>query len=144
MSNLLSQGSQIYMKDLAVSPQVFEAIGQVVSVSGPDGSAAEIPVTNLDSVAVEIVPGIPDNGNVSLEVVYDQATASTKHADMYNARTSQVLQEFEIRLTDSPRTTLAFSAYIMQFSLSLGVDDKIGATFGLRTTGGVTITPAAS
>jgi len=143
MSNLLSQGSQIFISSLA-SPEVYTAVGQVVSMSGPDGSAAEITVTNLDSSAVEIVPGLPDNGSVSLDVIYDQATASTKHATIYDARTSQVLQKFEIRLTDSPRTVLAFSAYVLGFSLSLGVDDKVGATFNLRVTGGVTITPAAS
>jgi hypothetical protein len=143
MANLLSQGTQLFISDLA-SPEVYAAVGQVVSISGPDGSAAEINVTNLDSSGVEIVPGIPDNGSVSLEVIYDQATATTKHATLYDARTSQVLQNLEIRLTDSPRTTLAFSAYVMQFSLSAGVDDKVGATFGIRVTGGVTITPAAS
>ena len=40
MANLLSQGTVLYMKDLAVSPQIFEAVGQVISITGPDGLIA--------------------------------------------------------------------------------------------------------
>lgn len=109
-----------------------------MTISGPDGSASEIDVTNLASSAKEFVVGLPDEGSVSLEVSFDYA-GSIQHDTLYAARTSQVLQNFQIRLSDSPRTTIAFSAYVTQFSLSLGVDDKVGATFGLRITGAAPI-----
>jgi hypothetical protein len=142
MANLLSQGTGLYMKDLTTSPQVFEEVGQVISITGPDGSAAEIDVTNLASSAKEFVIGLPDNGSVQFEVSFDYASATAKHDDLLTARNTvpQVLQEFEIRLSDSPRTTLAFSAYVSTFSLSLGVDDKVGASFSLRISGAFTIT----
>ena len=138
MSNLLSQGTGIYISDLA-SPEVFTEIGQVMTISGPDGSASEIDVTNLSSTAKEFVIGLPDEGSVSLEVSFDYA-GSVQHDTLHAARISQVLQHFQIRLSDSPRTTIDFQAYVTQFSLSLGVDDKVQATFGLRITGAATIT----
>ena len=139
MANLLSQGCGIRISDLA-SPEVFTDIGQVVSISGPDGSASEIDVTALDSSAKEFVIGLPDNGSVSLEVIFDHASATAKHDTLYTARTSQVLQHFQIFLSDSPETVLDFQAYVSQFSLALGVDDKVGATFSLRISGAVSIT----
>jgi len=138
MANLLSQGTGIYISDLA-SPEVFSEIGQVMTISGPDGSASEIDVTNLASSAKEFVIGLPDEGSVSLEVSFDYA-GSIGHDTLHTARISQVLQHFQIRLSDSPRTTIDFQAYVTQFSLSLGVDDKVSATFGLRITGAATIT----
>ena len=140
MANLLSQGTGIYISNLA-SPEVWSEIGQVMSISGPDGSASEIDVTNLASTGKEFVIGLPDNGNVSLECSFDHASATANHDTLVAARNAvpQVLQHFQLRLSDSPRTTLDFQAYVTQFSLSLGVDDKVGATFGLRISGGFTI-----
>ena len=140
MSNLLSQGTSIWMNDLTASPVAFAAIGQVMTISGPDGSASEIDVTNLASTAKEFVIGLPDEGSVQLEVSFDYASATAMHDKLHTARSSQVLQTFEIRLSDSPATVIAFSAYVVTFSLSLGVDDKVGATYGLRITGAATIT----
>ena len=39
MANLLSQGTTLYMASLG-SPAGFEAIGQVISLTGPDGLIA--------------------------------------------------------------------------------------------------------
>ncbi|MDB4312007.1 phage tail protein [bacterium] len=139
MANLLSQGTGIYISDLA-SPEVFSEIGQVMTISGPDGSASEIDVTNLSSTAKEFVIGLPDEGSVSLEVSFDYQSATAGHDTLHTARISQILQHFQIRLSDSPRTVVDFQAYVTQFSLSLGVDDKVQATFGLRITGAATIT----
>ena len=140
MANLLSQGTGIYINDLTESPVTFQEIGQVMTISGPDGTASEIDVTNLASTAKEFVIGLPDEGSVSMEVSFDYQSATAKHDTLHAARVSQVLQTFEIRLSDSPRTVIAFSAYVTGFSLSLGVDDKVGANFTLRITGAATIT----
>src|SRR5210317_45028 len=96
MANLLSQGSGIWLSDDA-SPEVYTEVAQVVSLSGPDGSAAEINVTALDSTAAEFVMGLPDEGNVSVEVIYDPT--DTNHTALYNARAAQSLKHFQIRLT---------------------------------------------
>ena len=141
MANLLSQGTGIFINNLTASPVAFEEIGQVMTISGPDGSASEIDVTNLASAAKEFVIGLPDEGSVQLSCSFDyNASPSINHDTLHAARVSQILQTFEIRLSDSPATVIAFSAYVTGFSLSLGVDDKVGANFTLRITGAATIT----
>ena len=106
----------------------------------PDGSASEIDVTNLASSAKEFVIGLPDEGSVSLEVVFDYSAAvSTRHETLHAARAAQTLDTYQIFLSDSPETTITFTAYCSTFSLSLGVDDKVGATFGLRISGSATV-----
>ena len=98
MANLLSQGTGIYLNDLTASPVAFAEIGQVMTISGPDGSASEIDVTNLASSAKEFVIGLPDEGSVSMEVSFDYQSATAMHDKLHTARNSQVLQSCEIRL----------------------------------------------
>ena len=85
---------------------------------------------------------LPDNGSVAFEVSFDYKSATAKHDDLLTARNTvpQPLLNFELRLSDSPQTVIAFAAYVSQFSLSLGVDDKVGASFSLRISGAFTIT----
>jgi len=135
MANLKSQGAGIYLSDDA-SPEVYTEIAQVVSISGPDGSAAEIDVTALDSTAKEWLMGLPDEGSVSLEVIHDPS--DTQHEALRTARANQTVKNFQIKLTDSPQTIYSFSAYVPTFSLSMGVDDAIKASYSLRITGAVT------
>lgn len=135
MANLRSQGAGIFMSDLA-SPEVYTEIAQVVSISGPDGSAAEIDVTALDSAAKEWLMGLPDEGSVTIETIHDPANA--QHEALRAARADQSIQNFQIKLTDSPQTVYSMSCYITGFSMNLGVDDAVKASYTLRITGPVT------
>lgn len=137
MAKLKSQGTGIYLGDGA-SPQVYTEIAQVTNISGPDGSANEIDVTTLDSAAKEYLIGLADEGNVTLDVVFDSATTATQHAALRTARNNGTTQHFQIRLTDSPRTTLTFDGLVSAFSLDVQTDDAIRASYTLRITGAVT------
>ena len=138
MANLKSQGCAIYKSDGA-SPEVYTAIGQVMSISGPDGSTGEIDVTNLASTAKEFIPSLPDYGTVSLDVVWDHATTANQHAALWTDFSAQTTGGYQIRLTDSPQTTLTFQAFPNAYPINIAVDDKVGATIGLRITSSVTI-----
>ena len=136
MAALKSQGTSVSVCAAATSPLVYEAISQVVNWSGPDGSASEIDVTALDSAAKEFLMGLPDEGNLSIECIHDPNEAS--HETLRAARANQTLMSFQIALTDSPQTTYTVDGYVMGFTLSAGVDDKVGATYSIRLTGAVT------
>lgn len=139
MANLKSQGCELWMLDTSVSPNAYVQIGQVTSIAGPDGSTGEIDVTNLSSSAKEFVPSLPDWGAVTLDVVWDYATTSTNHNDLWTDFAAQTTGTYQIRLSDSPQTTMTFSAFPNQNSISIAVDDKVGASIGLRITSSVTI-----
>ena len=139
MANLKSQGCTIWQMDTSVSPNAYAQVGQVISIGGPSGSTGEIDVTNLSSSAKEFIPSLPDYGAVSLDVVWDHATTSNRHAALWTDFAAQTTGTYQIRLSDSPQTTLTFSAFPNEYPVNIAVDDKVGATIGLRITSSVTI-----
>ena len=138
MAALKSQGCLIGLWDGSASPTTYPEIPDVMSITGPDGSAAEIDVTCLDSTAKEWLMGLPDEGTVSLEMVWGGETDNAIQRQLRTARATQTLSYFQIRLTDSPQSTYTFTAYVTGWSLSLGVDDVVKASVTLRITGAVT------
>ena len=138
MANLKSQGTAIYMGD-AASPIVYTEIGQVISISGPDGTTGEIDVTNLSSTAKEFVASLPDWGTISMEVSWDHATTANQHAALFTDFSAQTTGDYQIRLSDSPRTTMQIRGFPNQYSVSVGVDDKVTANIGIRNVAAVTI-----
>lgn len=138
MAALKSQGCGIFLSDDA-SPEVFTEVPDVMSITGPDGSASEIDVTALDSVAKEWLMGLPDEGTIGLDLVWGGETNNTQQVALRTARANQSIKHFQIKLTDSPQSTYDFQAYVTGWSLSLGVDDAVKATVTLRITGAVSV-----
>ena len=131
MSNLKSQGCALLKGDTA-SPIVYTEVAQVMSISGPDGSTGEIDVTNLASIIKEFVPSLPDMGSVSCEASWDPTL--TSHIAISTDFLAQTTGAWQIRLSDSPRSVISFLGFPNAFSTSIGVDDKVGLTFGVRIT----------
>jgi len=138
MAALKSQGVGCFLYDTTVSPNAYTEIPDVVSISGPDGSASEIDVTALDSTAREFLMGLPDEGNVGLELIWGGETSNAIQVQLRSARANQTLKTFQIRLTDSPQSTYTFTAYVTGWSLSAGIDDAVKCSVTLRITGAVT------
>lgn len=134
MSVLKSQASEIRIGDTA-SPIAYTAISQTVSITGPDGSAASVDVTALDSIAKEFFMGLPDEGSVQFECIHDPN--DTQHELLRAVRASQTETPFQIALTDSPNTLYTFMGYVTGFSLSLGIDDATKASYTVLINGAV-------
>jgi hypothetical protein len=133
MSNLKSQGCALFKGDTA-SPIAYTEVGQVISISGPDGSTGETDVTNLASIIKEFIPSLPDMGSVSCEASWDYADSANQHAAISADFLAQTTGDWQIRLSDSPRTVISFRGFPNAYSTSIGVDDKVGLTFGIRIT----------
>ncbi len=140
MAYIRSQLCSIWRYDNTVSPATtYAQIGQVTSISGPDGSIPEVDVTHLSSTGKEFIAGLADWGSVSLEVIFDAATTSTMHEQIWNDFLAGTVTTYQMRLSDSPATTFTMSAYPNQYSLNLGVDEAVRATLGLKITGAPTL-----
>ena len=135
MAVLKSQQSEIRIGDTA-SPIAYTKISQTVSITGPDGSAAEVDTTALDSLAKNYFMGLPDEGSVQFECIHDPS--DTQHELLRSVRAAQTETGFQIALTDSPQTTYTFMGYVTGFSLSLGIDDATKASYTVRINGAVT------
>lgn len=136
-SALETQGVLIQRGDNA-SPNVWTTIPEIVSFDGPGGSASEIDVTDLSSTAKEFRMGLKDEGDFSFEMMYLPNNA--EHSGLQDDRTNRTLRNFLVTLTDSPQSTLHFTGYVRDFSVSGGVDDVLRANVTVRISGDVTIT----
>ena len=128
-----SQGVKMYVS--TGSPTSFSAVGNVTGIKGPGGSASVIDVTNLDSAAKEKLMGLPDEGQITVELNYDPDNA--QHAVLRNARRNRTLCEFKIQLTDATNTNLTFFGYVLGFALDVGVDQAVKASMTIEVDGTV-------
>ena len=88
MANYEAQGTKLFWDDGTVaestgttgsdtgSTKAASLIGQVVGFNGPTGSAGKIDVTNLLSTAKEFLMGLREEGELSIDVVYDPANSA--------------------------------------------------------------------
>ena len=112
---------------------VYNDVGEITSIAGPGGSAAVIDVTNLSSAAKEKLIGLPDEGQITLEVNLDPGDA--QQIGLKDDRASQTKRDFKITLTDTSSTELTFQAFCLGFVINAAIDDKVGATITLEVTG---------
>ena len=130
---------------LTITGRKMYSIGEIVSFSGPAGSAAIIDITNLASTAKQKLPGLRDEGNVTIEVNLSGATAGVDHhqrlKDDFKTRRKCV---FDIKLTNnlatsstSLPTSLYYEGFITGFSISGAVDDVVKASITQEITSAI-------
>jgi hypothetical protein len=135
MATLEAQGTTLAIS-YGVSPTSFSTIGNVIDINGPGGQASVIDITNLASTAREKRMGLPDEGQVTFNIQLDPDLAT--HQLVRNARANRQKSEFRITLTDTTPTTLTFAGYVLNFSISLAVDDVVKASVVIEVDGPVT------
>ena len=137
-----SQGCVLKM-ETSPGSGVFTAIDQLTSIDGPSETVNQIDTTHLSSTAKEYIGGLEDGGEVSGTMYY--AANNAQHQQLRTAKDAQTLTAFRLELNDAISATvtrIAFSAIVTAFSFSFGVDQPVGASFTLKISGAVTITPA--
>lgn len=145
MSNLESQGIQIYWSTgtgtTLISTGSSALIGQVVGFNGPTGSAGKIDVTNLGSTAKEFLMGLRDEGDLSLDVMYDPADLGQARA--FVDRGTRTLRAWAIKLTNSTTAGeilyVKGLGYMTGFAVTGAVDDAVKASLTISITGAVNV-----
>ena len=133
MPALESQGTTLGVDDGVGG---HDAIAQIESFAGPDGTASEIPTSDLDSTAHEFLMGLPDEGSVTLEIFFDPDQAT--HTTLRDNRAARSLDSYQITFTDATPTTGTFNAYVTGFSIRVATDEAVRATVTLRISGAIT------
>ena len=132
---LESQGVVLRVDDDSGSPSTFLAIDNISGISGPSGSASEIDVTDLDSSAREFLMGLPDEGEISLDMFW--APGTQVHDVLFNARKNRTKKNFRLELTDSPTTIYNFFGFVTGLAQNTAVDEAITAALTIRITGAI-------
>lgn len=132
---LETQGVMLEIGD-GGTPETFVEVGEITDFTGPGGSASVIDVTHLKSTAKEKRMGLPDEGQFTFNVNLVPSDNGQRH--VFKSRKDRRLTNFKLTLTDAPATVLSFAAFVLEFSLSGAVDDKIPAAITLEISGPVT------
>lgn len=117
----------------AATPTTFTNVANVKDYSGFDGSASEIDVTNLDSVAKEFRLGLVDPGQFTINIDYDNTNAG--HVALRAKQVSGVLCNFKLTLPNT--NVITFTGFVKKFSLAGGVDAVAKTSVDIRISGAV-------
>lgn len=132
---LSSQGIQIAIG--SGSPVTYNKIPEVKTFNGPGGAGQVLDGTDLDSVAMEKIMGLPDEGQLTIDINY--LPDDTYHAALRTARANQTLTPFKITFTDdSPATVWTFNGYVTGFTVTGGVNSVVTASVTIEITGAIT------
>ncbi len=120
--------------------ETFTTIAEVESISGPNFSLNVSEVPRQDSDWMEVVPGLLDAGEISLDIHFVPTNATHGYsAGLLKDMTDRTLRNFKLVFPDSGATTWAFAAYVTGFEISAPGDDKLGASVTLRISGQPTL-----
>ena len=121
------------------SGTTYNTVAQVTNISGlGGGSATVIDITNLASTRREKRMGLPDEGQITLELNYDPD--DTGHSALETLRDGRTLADFKITATDTTPTEYTFQGYVTVFNKDFQIDDVAKGTLTIEITGAVTKT----
>jgi len=115
----------------------------VTNISGPGLSLDTVDVTSHDQTTAweEVVGTILRSGEVTMEIVYDPATATHKYAAgglLYDLVQRTSIQ-FTLVFSDTAATTWTFNALVTGFTPSAPVEGALTATVTFKLTGAPTL-----
>jgi len=118
-------------------------IVQISNISGPGLSLDTEDVTTHDSTAAfeEVVGTILRTGEVTLDIVYDPATATHKYAagGLPYDMVSRTANAYSIVYPDAASTTWTFNALVTGFEPSAPHDGSLTASVKMKLTGQPTL-----
>lgn len=120
----------------AYASSTFVKLSETAVIGEPDGEAAEIEVTNLESEEEEFLMGIPRNGNISVSG-FAAADTDAGQEEMHNARLSQ--ERRWVRITLSTGAIRYFKAVVKKFAdFSANVDGAVPFNGTIKISGTIT------
>ena len=131
---VLTQGTILARGDGA-TPEVFATVPDIVSITGPDATKAEIDVTDLGSTAKEFKGGLADFGRMSCELHYipGNPTHTLIRNDFLN--TSSPVRNWRLTFVNGKKWD--FAAYVAGMPGNIAGDNVVRASLNLRLTGPV-------
>lgn len=139
---LNAQQSRIEHSD-GGSPPTFTEIEEVVSISGPTGTAGTTDATHLRSSAIETLPKLPDYGEVTLDcnLVYGAQQIALFAMFSSNADPERFRMRLPSNATATAFHTFEFDAAVTAWQVRAPVNDKQGLSMTLKISGPVAYTP---
>lgn len=122
-----------YTSGGTATPETFTKINGFVSYDGFDGSAGDLDVTDLDSVAMEFIAGLVDNGKFGFEV--KRIKTDPGQIALRAALISGALKGFRLTLPDT--TVATWNALVKTMPVGGGVNAVMKGKVELKISGAV-------
>jgi predicted secreted protein len=115
----------------------WDRIAEVTNISGPGMSREMIDVTSLDSTSGyrEFIAGFRDAGTIVLSMNFTRAGLDMFLTDFE----SNDVQNYEIVLPDTDKTSLEFEGLVQEFPLTIPTDSQVTMEVTIKVTGQVTV-----
>lgn len=93
-------------------PETFTLIGEITNIKGPSEKASPIDATSFDSVAMEFIGGLPDNGELTFDCNF--IGGDTQQQGLRTDLRNGTKRNFKLILNDnvSTPTTVTFAAVV--------------------------------
>ena len=133
-----AKGTQ-FKRGNAATPEVFTAIAEIVTLSGPPLARDMEDVTNHDSTAgwEEALPTVLRSGSISLELNYQPAIAT--HAQLVDDLESGTAHNYQLIFSDVGLTTWTLRCFMESVSIEAPAAGKLACTVTLKITGQPTL-----
>jgi hypothetical protein len=119
---------------------VLTAVGQRVSIDGPEMSVGTAETTNLDSAWKTFRPTIPDGGTLSGTLQYDPK--DTGHTFLFTLISSPPQGGNAMTLDFEDGSIAAFTGILTKLKpTGMEVEGNVEAEFEIKVSGAITITP---
>lgn len=122
-------GSQFLRGDGA-SPEVFTAVGDIITIGGPAISKDEIEVTALDSTAKEFIGALDDPGEITLELNTNFQDA--QQVGLRSDAEGNAQGNYRIIWNDVSSTQVDFLAEVMDWSANTEANDAVKSSVRLK------------
>jgi hypothetical protein len=130
---ILTQGTTITVTNGSGTPVI---INGHMSISGiGSGSAKEIDVTTLASVAREFRQGLRDFGTVKISFIRNQDDLG--QLELFNANALQATRVFVVTLPSSTADVITFSGFVVSLTSDIQADGVVTGDATIRITGAV-------
>lgn len=116
------------------TPQLLTKINGVQSFSGLDGAAGELDTTDLDSVAMEYIAGLRDEGKFGYE--FKVLNTDPGQLAVRAARTTGTVRSIKLVLPDA--STATFGVIVKSLPLNGATNTVLKSSVDMKITGPVT------
>lgn len=120
-------------------------IGQIINVSGPSGSAPSIDVTHLGSGAREFIMGLRNEGELSIDVIFDPSDAG--QFQLWTDRNARTKKGWVLKMSTYGTGNVQYirsKGYLTGYNITNNIDDVMRASLTVLISSAVTLSSVSS
>ena len=143
MAKYSSQTSSFQVHD-GLSPGSWITVNNVTNIRDlRSGAAAEEDISDLSSTAVEVMTHLPDNGSMSIDLIYDPGNAG--QARLETLQSTVPIRQGLFRVLATPADKLfQFAGFVTTFPFTLAAATSMRGSVTIRISGSITSSTVGS